>query len=183
MARIELGAGQYSLRSLLNNESAVALPIAQAPGANALELSDEVRATMKELSKNFPEGITYQIVYDPTVFVRDSIKAVIETLLEALALVVIVVILFLQTWRAVSIPLIAVPVSIVGTFGLMLAFGFSINALSLFGLVLADRHRRRRRDRGRRERRAQHRERPVAARGDLQGDGKSAARSSRSRWC
>ena len=102
VARVELGAGQYSLRSLLNNESAVAIPIAQAPGANALELSDEVRATMKELSKNFPEGIKYEIVYDPTVFVRDSIKAVIETLLEALALVVIVVIVFLQTWRASS---------------------------------------------------------------------------------
>ncbi len=137
VARVELGAGQYSLRSLLNNESAVAIPIAQAPGANALELSDAVRATMKDLSRNFPEGIKYEIVYDPTVFVRDSIKAVIETLLEALALVVIVVIVFLQTWRASIIPLIAVPVSIVGTFGLMLAFGFSINALSLFGLVLA----------------------------------------------
>ena len=137
VARVELGAGQYSLRSLLNNESAVAIPIAQAPGANALELSDAVRSTMKELSKNFPQGIQYEIVYDPTVFVRDSIKAVIETLLEALALVVIVVIVFLQTWRASIIPLIAVPVSIVGTFALMLAFGFSINALSLFGLVLA----------------------------------------------
>src|SRR5512145_1855007 len=137
VARVELGAGQYSLRSLLSNESAVALPIAQAPGANALELSDAVRSTMKELSRNFPEGIQYEIVYDPTVFVRDSIKAVIETLLEALALVVIVVIVFLQTWRASIIPLIAVPVSIVGTFALMLAFGFSINALSLFGLVLA----------------------------------------------
>ena len=137
VARIELGAGQYSLRSLLNNQSAVAIPISQAPGANALELSDAVRATMKELSKNFPEGIKYEIVYDPTVFVRDSIKAVIETLLEALALVVIVVIVFLQTWRASIIPLLAVPVSIIGTFALMLAFGFSINALSLFGLVLA----------------------------------------------
>ena len=137
VARVELGAGQYSLRSLLNNESAVAIPIAQAPGANALELSDAVRSTMKDLSKNFPQGINYEIVYDPTVFVRDSIKAVVETLLEALALVVIVVIVFLQTWRASIIPLIAVPVSIVGTFALMLAFGFSINALSLFGLVLA----------------------------------------------
>jgi multidrug efflux pump len=137
VARIELGAGQYSLRSLLGNQSAVALPIAQSPGANALELSDEVRSTMKELSKNFPEGIKYEIVYDPTVFVRDSITAVVHTLLEALALVVIVVIVFLQTWRASIIPLIAVPVSIIGTFALMLAFGFSINALSLFGLVLA----------------------------------------------
>ncbi|WP_116807880.1 efflux RND transporter permease subunit [Steroidobacter cummioxidans] len=137
VARIELGAGQYSLRSLLNNNSAVAIPVSQAPGANALELSDAVRSTMKELSKNFPEGISYEIVYDPTVFVRDSIKAVIQTLLEALALVVIVVIVFLQTWRASIIPLLAVPVSIIGTFALMLAFGFSINALSLFGLVLA----------------------------------------------
>jgi multidrug efflux pump len=137
VARVELGAGQYSLRSLLNNQSAVAIPIAQAPGANALELSDAVRSTMQDLSRNFPQGIQYEIVYDPTVFVRDSIKAVIETLLEALALVVIVVIVFLQTWRASIIPLIAVPVSIIGTFALMLAFGFSINALSLFGLVLA----------------------------------------------
>ncbi len=137
VARIELGAGQYSLRSLLNNESAVAIPVSQSPGANALELSDAVRATMKELSKNFPEGVSYEIVYDPTIFVRDSITAVIHTLLEALALVVIVVIVFLQTWRASVIPLLAVPVSIIGTFGLMLAFGFSINALSLFGLVLA----------------------------------------------
>ena len=137
VARIELGAGQYSLRSLLNNKAAVAIPVSQAPGANALELSDAVRATMKQLSQNFPEGVSYEIVYDPTVFVRDSIKAVIVTLLEALALVVIVVIVFLQTWRASIIPLIAVPVSIIGTFALMLAFGFSINALSLFGLVLA----------------------------------------------
>src|SRR3954447_1045831 len=137
VARIELGVGQYSLRALLSNQPAVAIPISQAPGANALELSDAVRKTMKELSKNFPEGIKYEIVYDPTVFVRDSIRAVVHTLLEALALVVIVVIVFLQTWRASIIPLIAVPVSIIGTFALMLAFGFSINALSLFGLVLA----------------------------------------------
>ncbi len=137
VARVELGAGQYSLRSLLGNQSAVAIPIAQSPGANALELSDAVRSTMKELSKNFPEGVKYEIVYDPTVFVRDSITAVVHTLLEALALVVIVVIVFLQTWRASIIPLLAVPVSIIGTFALMLAFGFSINALSLFGLVLA----------------------------------------------
>ena len=137
VARIELGVGQYSLRSLLGNRPAVAIPISQAPGANALELSDAVRKTMAELSQNFPQGVKYEIVYDPTIFVRDSIKAVIETLTEALLLVVLVVIVFLQTWRASIIPLIAVPVSIIGTFGLMLAFGFSINALSLFGLVLA----------------------------------------------
>ena len=137
VARIELGAGQYSLRSLLNNSDAVAIPISQSPGANALELSDAVRETMAELSRNFPEGVQYQIVYDPTIFVRDSISAVIKTLLEALALVVIVVIVFLQTWRASIIPLAAVPVSLVGTFAVMHALGFSINALSLFGLVLA----------------------------------------------
>ncbi|MET0657221.1 MAG: multidrug efflux RND transporter permease subunit, partial [Steroidobacteraceae bacterium] len=137
VARIELGAGQYALRSLLNNDDAVAIPVMQAPGANAIELSNAVRSTMAELSKTFPQGVKYQIVYDPTVFVRDSIAAVVHTLIEALVLVVIVVILFLQTWRASIIPLLAVPVSIIGTFALLLAFGFSINALSLFGLVLA----------------------------------------------
>ncbi len=137
VARIELGAGDYSLESLLNNKTAVALPIFQTPGANALELSKAVRRTMEELKKNFPEGIDYSVVYDPTIFVRHSIEAVIHTLCEAILLVVIVVIVFLQTWRAAIIPLAAVPVSLVGTFALMLAFGFSINALSLFGLVLA----------------------------------------------
>jgi hydrophobe/amphiphile efflux-1 (HAE1) family protein/NodT family efflux transporter outer membrane factor (OMF) lipoprotein len=137
VARIELGAGSYGLRSLLDNKTAVAIPIFQTPGANALELSKNVRAKMEELKKNFPEGIDYSVVYDPTVFVRHSIEAVIHTLLEAILLVVIVVIIFLQTWRAAIIPLAAVPVSLIGTFTIMLAFGFSINALSLFGLVLA----------------------------------------------
>ncbi len=137
VARIELGASEYALRSLLNNQTAVALPIAQLPGSNAIATSDAVRATMAELKANFPDGLDYNIVYDPTIFVRDSIKAVVKTLLEAVALVVIVVILFLQTWRASIIPLAAVPVSLVGTFAVMQALGFSINALSLFGLVLA----------------------------------------------
>lgn len=137
VARIELDASEYSLRSLLNNKEAVAIPIFQTPGSNAINISDQVRSTMEELKQNFPEGIDYTIVYDPTVFVRDSIKAVIHTLLEALALVVIVVIVFLQTWRASIIPLLAVPVSIIGTFAVMYLFGFSINVLSLFGLVLA----------------------------------------------
>ncbi len=137
VARIELGAGSYALQSLLDNKTAVAIPIFQSPGANALELSKNVRAAMKELKKNFPEGLDYDVVYDPTVFVRHSIEAVIHTLCEAILLVVLVVILFLQTWRAAIIPLAAVPVSLIGTFALMLAFGFSINALSLFGLVLA----------------------------------------------
>jgi len=137
VARVDIQASQYGLRSLLNNGDAVAIPIFQAPGSNAIQISDNVRATMEELKKNFPEGLDYSIVYDPTVFVRDSIKAVIHTLLEAVLLVVLVVILFLQTWRASIIPLLAVPVSIIGTFAAMHLFGFSINNLSLFGLVLA----------------------------------------------
>jgi multidrug efflux pump len=137
VARIEMGASEYALRSLLDNKSAVAIPIFQAPGSNALQISDEVRSTMAELAKDMPEGVTYRIVYDPTQFVRASIHAVIETLLIAISLVVVVVIVFLQTWRASIIPLLAVPVSVIGTFGIMLLFGFSINALSLFGLVLA----------------------------------------------
>jgi multidrug efflux pump len=137
VARVELGAKEYALRSLLNNKPAVAIAIFQAPGSNAIALSNSVRDKMAELKRTFPEGVDFSIVYDPTVFVRDSIKEVIITLFEAIALVVLVVIVFLQTWRASIIPLVAVPVSIVGTFALMLAFGFSINALSLFGLVLA----------------------------------------------
>jgi len=137
VARIELGSQVYSLRSLLNNKPAVAMGMFQAPQSNALQLSNDVRSLMEELKKDFPQDVDYAIVHDPTQFVRDSIKAVVKTLLEAVALVVIVVIVFLQTWRASIIPLLAVPVSVVGTFGLMLAFGFSINTLSLFGLVLA----------------------------------------------
>ena len=137
IARVELGASEYALRSLLDNKPAVAIGIFAAPGSNAIQISDNVRRTMAEIKRNMPEDVDYQIVYDPTQFVRASIKAVVRTLLEATALVVLVVILFLQTWRASIIPLVAVPVSIVGTFSLLYLFGFSINALSLFGLVLA----------------------------------------------
>ncbi|WP_313030088.1 efflux RND transporter permease subunit [Massilia alkalitolerans] len=137
VARLEMGSSSYALRSLLNNKSAVAIPIFEAPNANALQLSTDVRATMEALSKDFPEGVEYSIVYDPTQFVRESIDSVIKTLLEAVVLVALVVIVFLQTWRASIIPLLAVPVSVVGTFAVMLMFGFSINTLSLFGLVLA----------------------------------------------
>ncbi len=137
VASVEMGASEYALRSLLNNKNAAALPIFASPGANALDISKNVRAKMEELKRNFPEGIDYSVVYDPTVFVLDSIKAVIKTLLEAVALVVLVVILFLQTWRASVIPLLAVPVSIIGTFAFMYLFGFSINVLTLFGLILA----------------------------------------------
>jgi multidrug efflux pump len=137
VARIELASGSYSLRSLLDNKEAVALGIFQAPGSNALQLASTVRSTMDELKRNFPQGVDYRIVYDPTINVRDGIREVVKTLFEAIVLVVIVVVLFLQTWRASIIPLVAVPVSIVGTFAALLAFGFSINTLSLFGLVLA----------------------------------------------
>ncbi|MDH4567487.1 efflux RND transporter permease subunit [Pseudomonas sp. BN414] len=137
IARVELGSNQYALRSLLNNQPAVAIPVFQRPGSNAIEISDAVRARMAELKQSFPQGMDYEIVYDPTIFVRGSIEAVVHTLLEAIVLVVLVVILFLQTWRASIIPLAAVPVSLIGTFAVMHLFGFSLNALSLFGLVLA----------------------------------------------
>ncbi|KPC49538.1 efflux RND transporter permease subunit [Amantichitinum ursilacus] len=137
IARVELGANNYALRSLLDNKPAVAIPIFARPGSNALDISKNVRATMASLKKDFPQGVDYSIVYDPTVFVKSSIEAVVHTLFEAVLLVVLVVILFLQTWRASIIPLVAVPVSLVGTFALMHLFGFSLNALSLFGLVLA----------------------------------------------
>ncbi|TMV00747.1 efflux RND transporter permease subunit [Brucella haematophila] len=137
VARVEMGAADYSLRSLLDNKQAVGMGVFQAPGSNALQISENVHAAMADLKKTMPEGVDFDIVYDTTAFVKASIESVIHTLLEAIVLVVIVVILFLQTWRASIIPLVAVPVSIVGTFAVMYMFGFSINALSLFGLVLA----------------------------------------------
>ncbi|WP_171961974.1 efflux RND transporter permease subunit [Bordetella trematum] len=137
VARVALQAQDYDLRSLLDNHDAVGLAIMQAPGANALEVARQVRETMQELARDFPPGVEYRIEYDTTQFVQSSIVAVVHTLLEAVALVVLVVILFLQTWRASIIPLLAVPVSIIGTFALLLVFGYSINALSLFGMVLA----------------------------------------------
>jgi hydrophobe/amphiphile efflux-1 (HAE1) family protein len=137
IARLELGPETYALRSMLDGKPAVAIPVFQLPGANALDLSDAVRATMKDLAKSFPEGVTYEIDYDPTVFVRSSIHAVVHTLFEAVLLVVLVVVVFLQTWRASVIPLVAVPVAIIGTMAALLLAGFSINSLTLFGLVLA----------------------------------------------
>ncbi|HEX2082084.1 MAG TPA: efflux RND transporter permease subunit, partial [Xanthomonadaceae bacterium] len=137
VARVELAAGDYSMRARLDGENAAAIGIFQAPGANALQIRDEVIRRMDELAKRFPPGIEYKSIYDTTIFVRDSIKSVIVTLLEATLLVVLVVILFLQTWRASIIPLIAVPVSVIGTFAALHLLGFSINTLTLFGLVLA----------------------------------------------
>jgi len=137
VARVELGPESYALRSMLDAKPAVGIPVFQLPGANALQLSGAVRKTMAELAKSFPEGVSYTIAYDPTVFVRSSIEAVIHTLFEAVLLVVLVVVVFLQTWRASVVPLVAVPIAIIGAMAALLLLGFSINSLSLFGLVLA----------------------------------------------
>ncbi|MGQ9426690.1 efflux RND transporter permease subunit [Gilvimarinus sp. F26214L] len=137
VARLEMGAGDYTLRSQLDGQQAVAIGIFESPGANALNIQRQVIETMDELAVHFPDGLEYEAVYDTTVFVSDSIKAVVKTLLEAVLLVVLVVTLFLQTWRASVIPLLAVPVSVVGTFAALHLLGYSINTLSLFGLVLA----------------------------------------------
>ncbi|RYG15558.1 MAG: efflux RND transporter permease subunit, partial [Caulobacteraceae bacterium] len=137
VARVELGSDSYALRALLDNQQAIAMSIFQCPGTNALQMAAGVKKTMEELKKSFPEGIEYHIVYNTTGFVHESINAVVHTLIEALLLVVLVVVLFLQNWRASIIPLAAVPVSLVGTFAVMLMLGFGLNALTLFGLVLA----------------------------------------------
>ncbi|SCY28345.1 multidrug efflux pump [Nitrosospira sp. Nl5] len=137
VARVELGSGNYTVRAYNNKNTNATIGVFLSPGANALAVADSVYAKMDELSKRFPPSVIYDPTWDPTVFVRDSIRAVQNTLLEAVALVVVVVILFLQTWRASIIPLIAVPVSIVGTFAVLYVLGFSINTLTLFGLVLA----------------------------------------------
>jgi multidrug efflux pump len=137
IGRVEMSGNTYALRSLLNNKEAAAIAVFQAPGSNALALSNSVREAMERAKASFPSGVDYSIVYDPTRFVQTSIEKVIVTLIEAVLLVVLVVIVFLQTWRASLIPLLAVPVSIVGTFAVLLALGFSINTLTLFGLVLA----------------------------------------------
>jgi len=137
VARVELAAKDYTVNSQLGGKPATAIGIFQLPGTNALETSDSVRAKMKELSARFPAGLAYEIQYDPTVSVRESIHEVEKTLFEAVALVVLVVLVFLQNWRASLIPLIAVPVSLIGTFAAMALLGFSINNISLFGMVLA----------------------------------------------
>ncbi|CAN7229547.1 multidrug efflux RND transporter permease subunit [Pseudoxanthomonas sp. LjRoot168] len=137
VARIELAAGDYTLRARLDGKNASAIGIFQAPGANALEIRDAVVAKMDDIRPTLPPGVEIQSIYDTTIFVRDSIKSVVSTLLEATLLVVLVVILFLQTWRASIIPLLAVPVSVVGTFAVLYLLGYSINTLTLFGLVLA----------------------------------------------
>ncbi|HSF43286.1 MAG TPA: multidrug efflux RND transporter permease subunit [Thermoanaerobaculia bacterium] len=137
VARIEMGANQYSLRSFLDNRPAVGIQIFQSPDSSAIAVSDSVRETLDRLKKGFPEGLEVRIAYDPTIFVRSSIRNVIGTLFEAVLLVVLVVLLFLQSWRASLIPVAAVPVSLVGTLAVMHLLGFSLNTLSLFGLVLS----------------------------------------------
>ena len=137
VARVELGADQYALRSLLDNEPAVPIAVYQSRDASALQVAQAVRETLERLSAEFPQDIEYRVAYDPTLFVRASIDNVIKTLFEAVVLVVVVVVLFLQSWRASLIPLAAVPVSLVGTLAAMHLLGFSLNTLSLFGLVLS----------------------------------------------
>ena len=137
IARVELGAQDYTANGYLDRRSAVPLLIFQQPGSNALATADRLFATMAQLAKRFPSGLRYDVVYNPTEFIAQSVEAVIHTIYEAAILVVLVVILFLQTWRASIIPIVAIPISLIGTFAVMAAFGFSLNNLSLFGLVLA----------------------------------------------
>jgi multidrug efflux pump len=137
VGRAELGAQTYVNGSYLNGQESVGLAIFQLPGANALKTADNLEATMRTLAKSFPPGLRYEIAYNPTTFISQSIHAVIETLFEAILLVIIVVLVFLQSWRAAVIPLCSIPVSLIGTFAVMKVFGFSLNNLSLFGLVLA----------------------------------------------
>ncbi len=137
VARIELIAQDYSSNSYLDRNDSVALAVFQRPGSNALTTGDNIVKTMQEISKDFPSGIEYGLFYNPTQFIQQSVRAVVETIFEAVLLVVLVIILFLQTWRAAVIPLLAIPISLIGTFFTMSLFGFSLNNLSLFGLVLA----------------------------------------------
>jgi HAE1 family hydrophobic/amphiphilic exporter-1 len=137
VARIELGAKDYVTNSYLSGKPAVALGIFQRPGTNALASADEIIATMERLKADFPPGLAYQIVYNPTEFISESIDEVYKTIIEAAILVVIVVLVFLQSWRTAIVPIVAIPVSLIGTFAVLYAFGFSLNMLTLFGLVLA----------------------------------------------
>jgi multidrug efflux pump len=137
VARIELGGADYSINTLLDDRPAGAIAIFQQPGSNAIQTADAIRHAMEELKKQFPEGLDYRVAFDTSAFIRESIHEVSKTLIEAMILVVLVVVLFLQNWRASLIPLLAVPVSLVGTFAAMAAMGFSLNNLTLFGLVLA----------------------------------------------
>jgi len=137
VGRVELGAESYATRGYLGDKKAIALPVFQRPGTNALETSDNIKAAMEELSQAFPPDLAYDIAYNPTEFIAQSIDAVKSTIIEAVILVVLVIIVFLQNWRAAIIPILAIPISLVGTFAVMSALDFSLNNLTLFGLVLA----------------------------------------------
>ncbi|MDE6134397.1 MAG: efflux RND transporter permease subunit, partial [Muribaculaceae bacterium] len=137
VARVSLEASSYSTESGINRGNAAVLEIAMLPGSNAMEVADQVKAQMKEISKSFPEGLSYEIPFDMTTYISESIHHVYRTFFEALILVIIVVFLSLQNWRATIIPIVAVPISLIGTFGVMLIFGFSLNMLTLLGLILA----------------------------------------------
>ena len=137
MARVSLEASSYNTESGINGENAAVLGIYMLPGANAMEVAENVKKAMEEISENFPEGLSYEIPFDMTTYISESIHEVYKTLFEALVLVVWVVYLSLQSWRATLIPVVAVPISLIGTFGFMLIFGFSINILTLLGLILA----------------------------------------------
>ena len=137
IGRVELGAQNYATKGYLGKNPAIAMPIFQQPGGNALETAAEIQAKMVELSKNFPEDLEYKIAYNPTEFIQKSVDEVYHTIFEAIILVVLVILLFLQSWRAAIIPILAIPVSLIGTFAVMQAIGFSLNNLTLFGLVLA----------------------------------------------
>jgi The (Largely Gram-negative Bacterial) Hydrophobe/Amphiphile Efflux-1 (HAE1) Family len=137
VARVELGAKDYTVISRLDGKPAINIGIFQAPGSNALEVSRSVRAEMERLKERFPPGVDYRIIYDTTMFVKEAIASVVHTIFEAFLLVVVVVLVFLQTWRSTLIPILAVPVSLIGTLAVLLAFGFSLNLLTLLGLVLA----------------------------------------------
>ncbi len=137
VARVELGAADYNRNGYLDEKVAIPLGIFQRPGSNALETADELQATMAELSKSFPNGLRYDVVYNPTIFISESIEAVLTTMIEAVILVILVIVLFLQTWRAAIVPIVAIPISLIGTLAMLAALGYSLNNLSLFGLVLA----------------------------------------------
>ena len=137
IGRVEMGAANYTQAQTFDGHQSVGIAVFQLPGTNALDVADRVKAKMRELKKRFPEGVEYDIAYDITPFIRESVADVVKTLFEAVGLVGLVVLVFLQNWRSVLIPMIAVPVAIIGTFAAMAVVGFSLNNISLFGLVLA----------------------------------------------
>ncbi len=184
VARVELGADDYGTSAYLGDKDSVIIPTFQRPGSNALAAAEAIKAEMDVLAKEFPQGLEYRIVYNPTEFIAKSIDAVVETLFEAIALVVLVIIVFLQKWRAAVIPVLAIPVSLVGTFAVLAALRLFAQQPLVVRPGAGDRHRRRRRDRGGRECRTQHRARPVAAaRRRAPRWTKWLPRWSRSCWC